>query len=138
MGHPWTEINGPNCTRYGLRFNFHLCGKEQYLLCQCCQPGEEKYFKVRKTDSPDNLTNIGGDVQIIDNGKMTSDIIDVWLLYLPIYDIYVYLLVHGLLYIAICNSYIDYLPICLKKLSLLWYSIIINKLPRYLHTYLPN
>ena len=77
MGHPWTEINGPNCTRYGLRFNFHLCGKEQYLLCQCCQPGEEKYFKVRKTDSPDNLTNIGGDVQIIDNGKMTSDIIDV-------------------------------------------------------------
>ena len=72
-----TEINGPNCTRNGLRFNFHLCGKEQYLLCQCCQPGEEKYFKVRKTDSPDNLTK-NGEITI-DNGQMTSNIIDVWI-----------------------------------------------------------
>lgn len=38
MGHPWTEINGPQLTPSGrLRCSLHLCGKEKYLTCDCYQ-----------------------------------------------------------------------------------------------------
>ena len=37
MGHPWTEINGPQITaRKGIQCNMHFCGEEKYLTCKCC------------------------------------------------------------------------------------------------------
>ena len=36
MGHPWTEINGPQMSKMGIRCNVHLCGQEKRLTCHWC------------------------------------------------------------------------------------------------------
>eukprot|EP00095_Tigriopus_kingsejongensis_P004696 maker-scaffold276_size226481-snap-gene-0.17 protein:Tk04696 transcript:maker-scaffold276_size226481-snap-gene-0.17-mRNA-1 annotation:"hypothetical protein" len=35
MGHPWSDINGPDVSSGGLKFSLHVCGKEKFFQCSC-------------------------------------------------------------------------------------------------------
>ena len=52
MGHPWTEINGPQWTNTGgLRCNLNLCGREKYWTCQFCNSCHYVLNDVHECDS---------------------------------------------------------------------------------------
>ena len=80
MGHPWTEINGPICAKNGIQFNLHLCGEEQYFVCQCCclSYNGAKSLKIYKCAYE---TDCNGDMPlnppIISEDMMTSKIVSV-------------------------------------------------------------
>ncbi len=55
MGHPWTEINGPSCSRGRLRFNFHWCGDEKVLDCvPCVRCSSDSLHDVDDDDDQDS------------------------------------------------------------------------------------
>ncbi len=49
MGHPWSDINGPDFSGGHLRFYFHFCGKERLFDCSCAKRagGEEPGSRCR-------------------------------------------------------------------------------------------
>ena len=41
MGHPWSDINGPDVSRRHFRFFLHVCGQERQFDCSCVPEPQE-------------------------------------------------------------------------------------------------